>query len=124
MTPAAIALIALCLALNVGAQLLLKVGAKSLGALDFSAPSALLGAALQAALHPAIIAGFACYLVSVFAWIALLTRIEVSVAYPLTALGFLATAVIAWFALGEAVTAQRLIGIVVIIVGVLLVARS
>ena len=53
-----------------------------------------------------------------------LSRVPVSQAYPLLSLGYVLNAVLAWWLLGEAVTAVRMAGIGVIIVGVVLVVRS
>ena len=53
-----------------------------------------------------------------------LSRVQVSVAYPLLSVGYVVNAIAAWYLFGEAVTPMRLTGIAVIIVGVWLVARS
>ena len=53
-----------------------------------------------------------------------LSRIEVSIAYPMLSIGYVVNAAAAWYLFGEAVTAQRMVGIATIIVGVFLVARS
>ncbi len=79
---------------------------------------------LGLALEPRILAGLACYGVSLIIWILALSKTPVSVAYPMTALGFALNALLAWWLLGEAVTPMRMAGIGVIIVGVFLVARS
>jgi drug/metabolite transporter (DMT)-like permease len=53
-----------------------------------------------------------------------LSRVPVSIAYPLLSLGYVVNAIAAHYLLGEAVTAQRWLGIGFIIVGVYVVARS
>jgi multidrug transporter EmrE-like cation transporter len=62
--------------------------------------------------------------VSVVVWILALSRVEVSIAYPMLSLGYVVNAVAAWWLFGEVLNAMRLAGIAVIIVGVVLVARS
>jgi len=52
------------------------------------------------------------------------SRVEVSIAYPMLSIGYVVNAGLAWFLFGEAVGPQRLAGIAVIIVGVIIVARS
>jgi len=116
-------LIACGVLLNTFAQLLLKKGADVVGRFDFS-PARVLDALLSYAVNPYVLGGLACYVVSVVVWLAALSRVEVSVAYPMLSLGFALNALLAWWLLGEAVTAQRLAGIAIIIVGVTLVARS
>ena len=68
--------------------------------------------------------GIACYALSVFVWILGLSRVPVSVAYPLLSVGYVVNAIAAHFLFGEAVTSTRWLGIGFIVVGVTLVARS
>ena len=98
--------------LGTAAQLFLKAGTNA-------AP-----VGLNLALEPRILAGIACYAVSLVVWILALSTTPVSVAYPMVSLGFALNAPLAWWLLGEAVTPMRMAGIGVIIVGVVLVARS
>ena len=79
---------------------------------------------LGLAFEPRILAGIACYAVSMVVWILALSKTPVSVAYPMVSIGFALNAALAWWLLGEAVTPMRMTGIGVIIVGVFLVARS
>jgi multidrug transporter EmrE-like cation transporter len=53
-----------------------------------------------------------------------LSRVEVSIAYPMLSIGYVLNAVAAWYLFGESLTAQKLVGIAFIILGVFLVARS
>jgi multidrug transporter EmrE-like cation transporter len=53
-----------------------------------------------------------------------LSRVEVSIAYPMLSVGYLLNAVAAWYLFGEAVSVTRLVGIGIIIIGVYIVARS
>jgi len=98
--------------LNAGAQLLLKAGtnARPLG--------------LSLAIEPHILAGLACYVVSVVVWVIGLSRVPVSIAYPMLSIGYVVNAIAAYYLLGEAVTPMRFAGIGIIIVGVFIVARS
>jgi multidrug transporter EmrE-like cation transporter len=109
--------------LNAGAQLLLKAGTNVLGVVTLTADNwtAQFG---RMALEPHIVGGLACYAVSVVVWIIGLSRVPVSIAYPLLSLGYVVNAVAAHYLFGEAVTLQRWAGIGFIVVGVWLVARS
>ncbi len=109
--------------LNAFAQLLLKGGVRQLGHFDFSVANAWPVASTLATNWP-IIGGLACYVVSVVVWILALSRVEVSVAYPMLSIGYVVNAGLAWYLFDEAVGPQRLAGIAVIIVGVVIVARS
>ena len=109
--------------LNAAAQLLLKAGTNRLGVITLTAdnwPTTF----VQMASEGHFIAGIAFYAISVVVWILGLSRVPVSIAYPLLSLGYVVNAIAAHYLLGEAVTAQRWLGIGFIIVGVYLVARS
>ena len=112
MTLASFAFILTGVLLNAGAQLLLKAGtnARPLG--------------LALAIEPHILAGLACYVVSVVVWVIGLSRVPVSIAYPMLSIGYVVNAIAAYYLLGEQVTPLRFAGIGVIIVGVFIVARS
>jgi len=109
--------------LNALAQLLLKAGTNVLGVITVTRDnwSGELG---KMAIEPYFIGGAACYALSVVVWIIGLSRVPVSVAYPMLSLGYVANAIAAHYLLGESVTLTRWLGIGVIIVGVWLVARS
>ena len=79
---------------------------------------------MRVAGQPYILAGLMCYVFSVAVWIMALSRVQVSVAYPMLSIGYVVNAVAAYFLFGEAVTLQRLLGIGVIVIGVYIVARS
>ena len=109
--------------LNALAQLLLKAGTNAVGAIHLSAGN-LLPTAVKLATQLPIIGGLSCYVVSVMVWIIGLSRVDVTIAYPLLSLGYIVNAVGAWYFLGETMSAQRLLAVGVIIVGVALLARS
>ena len=123
MTPLTFSLVIFGVLLNAGAQLLLKAGTNRVGEFAFSADN-ILPVGMKLATSPPILAGLACYVVSVVVWILALSRVPVSVAYPMLSVGYIVNAVGAWLLFGESITAQKLVGIGFIIVGVWLVARS
>ena len=109
--------------LNAGAQLLLKAGASAVGRFDYTLANAL-PIGWKLATQPPILGGLFCYAVSVVVWILALSRVPVSVAYPMLSIGYVVNAVAAYFLFGEAFTAAKLSGIGFIIVGVFLVSRG
>jgi multidrug transporter EmrE-like cation transporter len=109
--------------LNALAQLLLKAGTNAVGAIHLGAGN-WLPTAIKLAMQPPIIGGLSCYVVSVVVWIIGLSRVDVTIAYPLLSLGYIVNAFGAWYFLGEALSPQRLVAIGVIIVGVALLTRS
>jgi multidrug transporter EmrE-like cation transporter len=108
--------------LNAAAQLFLKAGTNTLGVVSFT-PDAWFGQALRIGTNPHIIGGLACYAVSLVVWIMGLSRVPVSVAYPMLSIGYVVSAVAAYFLFGEVLGAGRWLGIGFIIVGVLLISR-
>ena len=109
--------------LNAGAQLLLKAGTNAVGHFEFSRDN-ILPVGWQLATEPHIMGGLAFYVISVVVWIMALSRVEVSIAYPMLSIGYVVNAMAAWWLFGEAVSLTRLAGIGVIIIGVYIVSRS
>jgi multidrug transporter EmrE-like cation transporter len=109
--------------LNAVAQLLLKAGTNAVGAIHLTADN-WLSTGVKLATQLPILGGLTCYVVSVLVWIVGLSRVDVTIAYPMLSIGYIINAIGAWYFLGEVVSAQRLLAIGVIIVGVVLLARS
>jgi multidrug transporter EmrE-like cation transporter len=123
MRSADLALILTGVMLNAAAQLLLKAGARAISDVTFSLANS--GTLIERiALNPPILGGLACYAVSVVFWILALSRVDVSIAYPMLSVGYVVNALAAWLLFSEAINASRAAGIGIIILGVWLVARS
>jgi multidrug transporter EmrE-like cation transporter len=123
MSAVALGLLLAAIVLGTCAQLLLKAGTNAVGHFAFTLDNAL-PVGMRLAMEPRILGGAGCYVVSLAIWIMALSRVEVSVAYPMLSIGFALNAILAWWLLGEAVTPARMLGIGIIVVGVWLVARS
>jgi multidrug transporter EmrE-like cation transporter len=123
LTPLTFALLMTGVLLNAAAQLLLKAGTNRVGEFAFALDN-LVPVGAKIATSPHIIAGLGCYVVSVVVWILALSRVPVSVAYPMLSVGYIVNALAAWWLFGESLGAQKLVGIGFIVVGVYLVARS
>ena len=109
--------------LNAAAQLALKQGMRNIGYFEFRLESC--GRVLIAvATSPYVLAGLTCYVISVVVWLLVLSRVEVSFAYPLLSIGYIVTAVAGLFFLNEAINLTRWTGIMVIFLGVWLITRS
>jgi multidrug transporter EmrE-like cation transporter len=123
MSTLSFALILTGVLLNAAAQLLLKAGTNAVGHFEFHANN-VLPVGMKLAFEPHILGGMACYVISLVVWIMALSRVPVSIAYPMLSIGYVANAVVAYFWLGEAVTPMRMLGIGIIVLGVYVVARS
>ncbi|HEX3837485.1 MAG TPA: SMR family transporter [Steroidobacteraceae bacterium] len=109
--------------LNAAAQLLLKAATRHSGELvadsgriSWSSVMHLLGAV------PLWI-GLACYGVSLIVWLGALSRVPVSVAYPMLSIGYVINAFAAAMLFGEALSIGKLAGIAMICAGVITLAR-
>ena len=65
-----------------------------------------------------------CYAVSIVIWMVVLSKVEVSYAYPFLSIGYVLSAVVGYFWFSESISPIRIVGIVVICVGVVLISRS
>jgi drug/metabolite transporter (DMT)-like permease len=79
---------------------------------------------VKAAFNPYVLFGLLCYGLGFMVWLIVLSKAEVSYAYPLISLGYVFTAILARALFGEAVSFTRMAGIVVTCLGVFLIARS
>jgi drug/metabolite transporter (DMT)-like permease len=61
---------------------------------------------------------------SVVVWIIGLSRVDVTIAYPMLSLGYILNALGAWYFLGELISLQRMVAIGIILIGVALIART
>jgi len=110
-------------ALNAAAQLLLKAATRASGVLVSDAGSIAWPAAAQLLRAPPLWVGLCCYGVSVLLWLGALSRVPVSIAYPLLSIGYIVNAFAAAVLFGESLTASKLGGIALIIAGVFVLTR-
>jgi drug/metabolite transporter (DMT)-like permease len=112
-----IALILLSVALGVTGQILLKQGVSAGG------PITGLNRALVATIfRPLVMLGIFSYAISSVSWLVVLSRTELSFAYPMIALGYVLVFFLSWWFFDERVTWVRITGLFLICFGVILVA--
>jgi multidrug transporter EmrE-like cation transporter len=109
--------------LNAAAQLLLKKGMLGIGFFEFSAAN-LVPISIKAAANPFIVAGLFCYVFSVGLWMMVLSRVEVSFAYPFLSIGYVVIALVGYYYFGEKLDPYRITGIALICLGVVFISRS
>ena len=108
--------------LNALAQIVLRKAMLSMGSLPpIGEPLAF---ALTLLRNPYLWGGFSCYAVSIVLWLAVLSRNQVSAAYPMVAVGYVIVTALGFLVLGETIPPTRLFGIAMICIGVLLVVRA
>ena len=109
--------------LNAFAQLGLKAATRVTGPL-LATDSGVLRRGLELLSVPPLWYALFAYGLSVIVWLVGLSRVPVSQAYPLLSLGYVINLGLAWWLLGEVPNVQRVAGIGIIVVGVVVVARS
>jgi len=118
-----LSLILLSVFFNTVAQLALKAGMGQIGHFTFHYAN-FIPIAWKAVTCPWIILGIATYVGSMMVWLMVLSRSSVGIAYPMSSLGYVTSAIAAYYLLGEDLSVIRLAGIFVILVGVYIVAKS
>lgn len=123
MTSLSFALVLTGVLLNAAAQLLLKAGTNAVGHFEFHYGN-IVPVGWKLATEPHILTGMVCYVVSLVVWLMALSRVQVSIAYPMLSIGYVVNAVVAYMWLGEDVGFMRMLGIGVIVLGVVIVGKS
>jgi len=114
-----IALLILAVVLGVTGQILLKQGVSASGAIT-GVSKEFFGIFLR----PLVILGFLCYGVSSLFWLVVLSRTELSFAYPMIALGYVLVFFLSWVIFHDKVTWTRVGGLILICMGVVVVALT
>jgi multidrug transporter EmrE-like cation transporter len=109
--------------LNAAAQILMKAGTNAVGHFEFSMENILpIGLKLATEWH--IVVALGCYALSVIIWILALSRVPVSIAFPMLSMAYVVNAIAAWYLLGEAFNPTKLVGMSIIILGVIIISRA
>lgn len=102
--------------LTVTGELLLKVGMTKVGAF---APTP--AAFLRTFTQWQILLGFAFIFSGALFWLGVISRVDFSFAYPLLAISYIVSLIPAHFILQETITPNRIIGTIIIVIGVIVI---
>lgn len=108
---------------NAAAQLMLKHGMMSLGSISFEGTNPVLKL-LQIVFSPWVFLGLCTFVISMASHLFVLSKVELSFAYPFLSLAYVAVAVFAYFVFREDLNAWRIAGIAFICVGTVLIAQG
>lgn len=114
----ALSLAVFCVLLSSGAQLAMKRGMSAPAGADLGATY------LHALGSPLVWLGLVLYGASAVLWLWVLSRLDVSLAYPLVSLGFVVTFVLGVWWLGEPFSWLRVAGCTLIVLGVAVLAKA
>jgi multidrug transporter EmrE-like cation transporter len=120
---AALPLILFTVLTNAAAQIMLKKGMLGLGPLD-PGRDGLIGTALRVVFNPFVFAGLATFVVSMASHLVVLSKVQLSYAYPFLSLAYVVVTAYAFFVFQEDVGLARLAGIGLIVAGTVLIAQS
>jgi multidrug transporter EmrE-like cation transporter len=125
MPPSAIslALILFTVLTNAAAQIMLKRGMMSVGALNL-AENGLFSTVFSILFQPFVFLGLCTFVVSMASHLVVLSRVELSFAYPFLSLAYVIVAAYAYFIFGEDVGTLRVLGIATICLGTVLISLS
>ena len=123
MTWAAFALVMTGVLLNAVAQLALKASVSDTGIINLDMQS-LVSSAGSLIANLWLWVGLICYAISVVVWILALSRVDVSIAYPMLSVGYIVNAIAASHLFNEPMGIGKIAGIGIIMLGVYVLARS
>lgn len=105
---------------SVAGNFSLSWGMRQVGRLDYLSPWAY----LQAVLNPWVILGISLLMLWLFSHMTLLSWADLSYVLPVTSIGYVLAAVAGRIFLHEEISRGRALGILLIVIGVILVART
>jgi drug/metabolite transporter (DMT)-like permease len=104
-------------------QVLLKKGMGSMGPLTLSVDQ--LGNILwRIGTNPYVVIGLAIYVGGTVFWLTALSRVDLSYAYPFASLSYVVMLIASWQLFNENITVLRLLGTLVVCLGVFIISRS
>ena len=108
--------------LNALAQILLKAGMKNFNNIDLK--NNVIQTFISISINPYIICGFISYGISILLWLWVLSKVDVSYAYPFQALGYIVVTILAWLIFQENINLTRIIALIFITLGLIILALS
>ena len=95
-----------------------------LGAVSLESNASPTEAAWHLGLNRWLVLGGALHAAALVLWVIGLKRVELSIAYPFIALGFVLVSLLSWMFLNETLGVTRLVGMLLIAFGVVVIART
>ena len=110
--------------LSTTGELFLKRGMNEIGALDFAALDTIVPTITKMLTNPNIWIGFMGFGFGSLFWLSVISRVPLSLAYPMLGLMYVIVVTESWIFLGEGLHPMRLLGSIVVGVGVAIVGLS
>jgi spaO len=109
--------------LNALAQIFIRQGMLKLGSVSFNMEQ-IWNMALSVFTNMYLLSGMFSYGISIVLWMIVLSKVNVSLAYPFLSVGYVVTAVLAYLIFKEPLTVQKILGIAIICLGVVILTYS
>jgi multidrug transporter EmrE-like cation transporter len=110
--------------LSTTGELFLKRGMNEIGALDLAALDTIVPTIVKILTNPNIWIGFMGFGFGSFFWLSVISRVPLSLAYPMLGLMYVIIVVESWIFLGEGLHPMRVLGSIVVGIGVAIVGLS
>lgn len=110
-------------ALGATGQLLIKASTSQLGTISLSLLDAI-GLIMRVLRNPLLLLGLLSWSLGALLWVATLSRVQLTYAYPMLSLGYVIVFAGSWIIFKEPVSLLRIVGAVIVIIGVVLISRS
>lgn len=107
-----------------GGQICLKLGMNRVGRISAASISNPLETILKIINTPLVLIGLILYALAAIAWLVVLSRVNLSFAYPLLGISYVIILVLSKVILHEQVSPLRWLGAVVIAIGVVVITRT
>ena len=107
--------------------MMLKQGMLTLGPMSNDGPMtaiSVISILFKVVFHPWVFAGLVTFVISMASHLYVLSKVELSFAYPFLSLAYVAVAVAAWLLFSENLNAWRIAGIGLICIGTVLIAQG
>jgi drug/metabolite transporter (DMT)-like permease len=104
-------------------QILLKKGMTEMGAVTLTL-NHLVGILWRIATNPYVVVGLVIYVCGTVFWLSALSRVDLSYAYPFASLSYILMLIASWQLFNEDITPIRLLGTIVVGLGVFLISQS
>lgn len=109
--------------LNAFAQLFIRKGMLKIGSVSLAFDQ-LFNMVLAVFTNIYLLAGMFSYGISIILWMVVLSKVNVSLAYPFLSIGYIITAILAYLFFNEPITFQKVLGIIIICIGVFILTQS
>jgi len=119
-----LALLVVSVCFAIAGQLTLKAAMSRVGRIGYAQAAAPLDTIARALREPRLWAGLTLFTISAAFWLIVLSRVPLSVAYPVLGISYVLVVLLSRLVLNEPVPALRWAGVIVVAVGIALIGAS